>query len=301
MSLRAARVHAQAARRGRVSSGLLGGLVAAALVGGCQDEGPLVLVGTLERTQIELVAPVSEEIVEIPVARGDEVEAGRLVARLDGTLSEVEVRRAEAALARARTADRVAAHELERARELARKRIASEQALEQAELEREAAAAALLEAQAVVDAARKRARDLSLRAPSRCVVDQLPYEPGERVPAGAVLAVLARLERPWVRVWLPEPWLAGIRPGVEAEVRLDGWPEPLEGRVLDVAREPTFTPHYALTERERAHLAYETRIEVLAADPRLRAGVPASVRFPLREAIPKASTPEPVPSADPRP
>jgi len=247
----------------------------------CGAAGPVELVGTLERTQIELVAPISEVIVEVLVERGQDVEANQLLVRLDATLAIADGRRAEAVLARARTADRVAAHELLRATELRQRSVASDRAVERAELEREGEAAGLRQAEAGVDAARKRVGDLDLRAPASAVVDQLPYEVGERVPAGAVLAVLLRRERPWVRVWLPEPYLAQVRPGLEAEILLDGWHGPLRGRVLDIAREPTFTPHFALTERERAHLVYETRVELLDAPEGVRPGVPATVRLPV--------------------
>jgi HlyD family secretion protein len=248
---------------------------------GCDADGPVDLVGTVERTQLELVAPISEVIVEIRVERGEAVAAGRRIVALDATLATAELRRAEADLARSRTADRIAAQELERARRLRRSSVASQQAFDQADLEREAATAALLEAEAAVDAAKKRLADLDLRAPAASVVDQLPYEVGERVPTGAVLAVLLRDEQPWVRVWLPEPYLARVRPGLETEVSVDGWAAPLRGRVLDVAREPTFTPHYALTERERAHLAYETRVVLVEPPEGLRPGVPATVRLPF--------------------
>lgn len=285
-------------RRGalrRLACGAAGVVGLAAI--GCGDGGDLVLVGTLERTQIELVAPVSEVVAEVPVERGQAVKAGTLVARLDPTLARVEARRAEAALARARTADRVAAHELERTRNLLRTHVASEQALERAELERDEAEAALREAEAALEAARKRIGDLELRAPVDAVVDQLPYEAGERVPAGAVLAVLMVAGRPWVRVWLPEPHLATVRPGLEAEVSVDGWPGRLRGRVLDVAREPTFTPHFALTERERAHLAYETRVEVLDVPDDLRSGIPATVHLPIAAVASSGAAPSPAPPA----
>jgi HlyD family secretion protein len=251
------------------------------LILGCGDDQSVELVGTLERTQIELLAPVSESIVEISVDRGEAVESGRSIVRLDPTLAIASVHRAEAAFAQARSADRVAEHELQRVRKLRQNSVASEQSLERAELERDAATAALREAESDVDAARKHLMDLELRAPSAAVVDQLPYEVGERVPAGAVLAVLLRVERSWIRVWLPEPYLAKVRPGLQVEIALDGWPEPLAGRILDIAREPTFTPHYALTERERAHLVYETRIEVVAGANDVRPGVPATVRLPI--------------------
>jgi len=255
-----------------------------ATVPGCDPAGPLELVGTVERTQIEMVAPVSEVVTEVAVERGEAVEPRQLLVRLDPTLATAEVRRAEAALARARTAAVVASHELQRAQKLRRTGVTSEQAVERAGLAHDEAIAALRQAEAALDAARKRRADLELRAPEAGVVDQLPYDAGERVPAGAVLAVVVLDEGPWVRVWLPEPYLARTRPGLEAEVRLDGWPGTLRARVQEVAREPTFTPHFALTERERAHLAYETRVELLDVPEGVRPGIPATVRLPTLQA-----------------
>lgn len=257
-------------------------VLALLLLAACWSEsGDVSVVGSLERTQIELVAPVSEVIVEVGAERGDRVEPGRVVVRLDGTLAAAEVARAEANLAGARTADRVAESELERIGKLREGGVASQQQLEQIQLEREEATARLREAQAQVVVAYKRSGDLGLSSPVAGVVDQLPFDEGERVPAGAVLAVVLADGDPWVRVWVPEHAVARIRPGTEAEVHVDGIDRPLRGAVLDVSREPAFTPHYALTERDRAHLVYETRVRLTDAPPGLRPGVPADVRFPV--------------------
>jgi hypothetical protein len=44
-----------------------------------------------------------------------------------------------------------------------------------------------------------------------------------------------------------------------------------------ISREPEFTPHFALTERESAHLVYETRVVLSDAPPDIRPGIPAQV------------------------
>jgi HlyD family secretion protein len=259
-------------------------VIVCAVLPSCHDDRAVELVGTLERTPIELLAPISETIIEISVDRGEEVERGQSIVRLDPTLASVELRRAEAAVDRRRSELRMAEHELRRAQKLRQNSVASEQAFERAELEEKEAEADLRQAEADVEDARKHLLDLDLHAPRKAVVDQLPYEVGERVPAGAVLAILLRIERPWVRVWLPEPYLAQVRPGLEVEISLDGWPEPVTGQILDIAREPTFTPHFALTERERAHLVYETRVEIMEGAAEIRPGVPATVRLPFAPA-----------------
>lgn len=245
---------------------------------GCaREDDSLRLVGTVERSWIELVAPVSETILAIEAERGDHVEAGQVVVRLDPVLAEVEVARAEANAAGARTGLVVAWHDLDRLRKLARARTASAQDLDRARLVHDEAQARLREAEALLQAARKHRRDLELTAPEAGVVDQLPFDLGERVPAGAVVAVVLGDADPWVRVWIPERYFALVGPDTPASIEIDGVPGPLEGRVVDVAREPEFTPHYALTERERVHLVYEARVRVLDAPAALRPGVPAEV------------------------
>jgi HlyD family secretion protein len=265
----------RSARRGARAAAAL-----ALAAAGCGSEAAEIrLVGTVERTQIELVAPVSETILAVNAARGERVEKGRVVVELDPTFARAEVARAEAALAGARTGELVARQELERARQLRRRRVASDQDLDRATLARDEAAARLRDAEAQLDAARKREADLSLVAPVDGVLDQLPFDAGESEPAGAVLAIVLADAAPWVRVWVPEESYVRVLPGTPAEVRIDGIDRPIEASVLDVSRDPEFTPHYALTERDRVHLVYETRVLLRDAPPELRPGVPAQVRI----------------------
>jgi HlyD family secretion protein len=250
-----------------------------ALVGCRGPDDQVLLVGTVERTLLELDAPVSETLLEVPVHRGQEVHRGDVVARLDPTLAEADVAHAEAALAGARTGLLIGEHELARLTHLHASRIASQQDLERVTLSRDEASARLREAEAVLAAARHRLGDLVLASPVDGVVDQIPFDPGERVPAGGVVVVVLDAAAPWVRVWVPEGRVADVRPGTPAEVRIDGVATALRGKVLDVAREPEFTPHFALTERDRVHLVYETRVRLEDAPPGLRPGVPAEVRL----------------------
>lgn len=244
----------------------------------------LVLVGTVERTEVEVSAPISERIVESPRARGDRVRAGDLLVRLDPSLAQADVAAAEAGLAGAQARVAVSDADWERARQLGRERVTSAQALDRARLARAEAHARLREAQAGLAASRVRLHELEIASPADGVLDQLPFDSGERVPAGAVVAVLLADGDPWVRVWLPERALASVGPGAAVTVHVDGVPGAHSGRVLDVSREPSFTPHYALTERERGHLVYETRVAIEGGAPLgLRPGIPAQVRLQLPE------------------
>lgn len=246
----------------------------------CSDtDAPLVLVGSVERTLVELAAPAPETIAAILVRRGQTVEAGETVARLDATVAGADLARADAAIAAARSAEAIAAHDLERVRNLGRKRITTPQDLERARLAWEEAVARLHEAEATAEVARKRLADLELRSPAAGTVDQIPFEVGERVPAGAVLVVLERAEAPWVRTWIPEHAAGRLRPGAVASIARTCSAPSVRGCLGHLTREPEFTPHYALTERERAHLVYEARIELAAEGHDLRSGTPVTITF----------------------
>ena len=84
---------------------------------------------------------------------------------------------------------------------------------------------------------------------------------------------------PELRTLVGESPAAPSPTGAGAELRIHGRDSTLRGRVVEIAHEPEFTPHFALTEREREHLVYETRIEILDAPAGLRPGLPAEVHL----------------------
>ncbi len=239
------------------------------------------LVGTVERTTLEVAAPVSEEIVEISVARGSRVDSGAVLVRLDSSVAEAELKAFEAGHAAAQAALVEAEREFARQQELGRRRVASPQELDRARRLRDEALAIVAEKEARIAQARKHLEDRTIRAHAAGVVDQLPFEAGERAPAGGVVAVLQTEDRPWVRVWLPARAVARVTGAATAEIEIEGLERSLQGRLDEVAREPEFTPHYALTERESAHLVYRARIVLTDAPADLRPGLPARVKLVL--------------------
>ena len=70
-----------------------------------------------------------------------------------------------------------------------------------------------------------------------------------------------------------------INSELEVRVQIQGMKEWYNGRLEYVSRQPEFTPHYALTERESAHLVYESRVVIEDAPSDLRPGLPAEVKI----------------------
>jgi len=244
---------------------------------GCKKSELFQLAGTVERKTLELSAPISEIIVEIPVKEGERIDADMVVVQLDTEVAEAEMRAQESALAAAEALQSEAEGEFKRQEQLQRSRVASVKSLDAARRLRDEAVALVNEKKARVLQAQKHFNDLTITTRDSGVVDQLPFEVGERVPAGGVVAVIISDEKPWVRIWLPARAVSRMALGEEAEVKVEGLPKRLKGKVDYISREPEFTPHFALTERESAHLVYETRVVLSDAPQDIRPGIPAQV------------------------
>lgn len=251
-------------------------LVAVLAGTGCSDD-QLDLAGVVERQVLELSAPRSELVVELPVALGSKVTTGQIVAQLDTRVSEADLLARQAALEAAHAALTETEGEFARQSKLRRSRVSTAQALDVARRRRDEARAAVAENEARITRAKKEVEDLTLRSPVDGVLDQLPFDAGERVPAGGVVAVVLADEAPWIRVWMPGRAVAQAGLGKRAWVKLEAYPEPFEGRISYVAHQSEFTPHYALTERESAHLVYSTRVKLENAPEGLRPGLVARV------------------------
>lgn len=142
------------------------------------------------------------------------------------------------------------------------------------------AEAALAAAQAVVAAAGVDAERTRIAAPRAGVVDSLPFEVGDQLPIGTPLAVLLVGDVPYARVYVPQPLRAGLSIGSAARVFVQGSEVSYPGRVRAIRSEASFTPYYALSGDDAAHLSYLAEIELDARAAALPLGVPVRAEFP---------------------
>ncbi len=150
------------------------------------------------------------------------------------------------------------------------------------------ARASVAEAEASVGSVQLLAERLVIRAPRGGTIDAIPYKLGERPPPGATVIVMLAEGEPYARVYVPEPLRARVTPGLEAEVVVDGVDGLFVGSVRYVSSDPSFTPYFALTQRDRSRLTYVA--EVTLTEPRARdlpTGVPVEVDFPSLRPAPR--------------
>lgn len=237
-------------------------------------------------------------------ARAEVAQARQRLNQLEKGARTETIDEARARLAAAKAAAERDDKELTRVRELVERRLVAQSQLDQALAARNASAASVREAQASLTALLRgnriedveegraalaasesalRAIELAdarlvVRATRNGVIDALPYEIGERPPAGSPVVIMLADTPAFARIYVPEPRRARIVPGVKAQVAVDGIEEPLPGVVRWVAHDAAFTPYFALTQRDRSRLSFLAEVEITDARARdLPSGVPVEV------------------------
>ncbi|GIU24944.1 membrane protein [Shewanella schlegeliana] len=142
------------------------------------------------------------------------------------------------------------------------------------------ALANLQASEAVLLGEQKKLDDLTIRATRDGILDNLPWNLGERVTQGSPLAVVLAGKAPFARVYVPEPYRVKISIGDQLLVHVDGIDDPIEGKVRWIANEPAFTPYYALNQEERSRLMYLAEVQLPESSASLPSGVPAQVEMP---------------------
>ncbi len=205
----------------------------------------------------------------LETARSDLDRARSLVAQ--GVVSEQDIDQR-----RARFDEALAARDAARA--------ALEAVLEGTTIEElEQSEAALEQVEAGLAGVRIQHERLTVRAPIAGWIDALPYELGERPPAGGVVAVLLADGPPYARVYVPAEIRTEVVPGTAASVHVEGVEAPFDGIVRHVSKDASFTPYFALTERDRGRLVYLAKVDLGGEGARaLPTGMPVEVIFARR-------------------
>jgi HlyD family secretion protein len=208
---------------------------------------------------------------------------------------------ARANLERARAAQTDAESEYVRAAELRKRELVAQSVVDQAlaarnqrRAETAAAEAELREltagtrpeqvehGAATVDAARAALASLELtrerltvRAPRAGRVDALPFRVGDQPPAGAEVVSMLVGDTPYARVFIPLPRRAGLAPGAQFDVHVEGIATPFPAKLRSISSEPSFTPYYALAGDDASRLVYRAEL-LLEGGADLPAGLPVT-------------------------
>jgi len=258
----------------------------------------------------QLLAELELERFEAQVERfGAEVAAQQaLLRKLESGSRPQEIRRARDLLEEARARETIARLTYKRLKNLLPRKLISREevdnartALQAATARRKAAEQALslaIEGPRKEDIAAARARLASLRAqlilarheledarlyaPADGIIRDRILEPGDIATPLRPVYTLALVDPLWARVYVSEPNLGKIRPGMAAEITTDSFPgKRYRGWVGYISPTAEFTPKTVQTEALRTHLVYEVRVFACNPEGELRLGMPVTALIPL--------------------
>lgn len=278
--------------------------------------------GRLEANDLYIASKYPGRIEQVLFDEGATVEAGQVVARMDTSALEAQLRQAVAQIAEAQDARKVAiaqvavksaesnyaAQQYARSKELVPRGAVSQREAEvdnanmlasraqlagaQAEVVR--AGASIDAAAATADRLRAEINDAVLVAPIRARVETRMAEPGEVLPAGGRVLSLLDLSDVYMYVFLPAEVTGKVRIGSEARIVLDAAPQyPIRAFVSYVSPMAQFTPKTVETAEERHNLTFRVKLQIPRErlrqyEPLVKGGLPGMgyVRFDEKAAWP---------------
>lgn len=138
--------------------------------------------------------------------------------------------------------------------------------------------ARLLQARAALERAQVQLGDAVLYAPEEGIILSRAREAGAIVGEGQTVYTLTLTNPVWLRVYVNEPELGLIKPGMSVKIAVDAAPGKFfEGHIGFISPSAEFTPKTVETKDVRSSLVY--RVRVIAEDPEnlMRQGMPVTV------------------------
>lgn len=145
----------------------------------------------------------------------------------------------------------------------------------------EQATAAVTAAKARLESAQYQLDQLTVKSEISGTVDQLPWQTGDRVGAGTLLASVLDNSKPYVRAYLPQNLLDKVTLGTELQLQSGEEPnQQYRGQIRMIHKQPAFTPFYALNEANRSRLMVLVDIDLLDQAKNLPTGLALEVILP---------------------
>ena len=247
----------------------------------------------------ELDAAVLRDLAAVDSAEAKRLELANGSRKEDIAMGEARVKDAAAAL-------KLAEDTLARAKRLQADKVLSQAELDKAQAERDRAEAALhlqekalaelragarteqrmgataetQRARATLQATKATAAFLEVRAPFDGVVVHRLREVGAVLAAGQAVVTLARQDRLWVRVYLPQSLQSQAQVGLPVSIEFPDKRTPLQATLDEVSSDPEYTPKMVETREERVNLVYPARVNIARGwDQGLLPGVSVDVRL----------------------
>lgn len=218
--------------------------------------------------ETKLSFKVAGTIERLPVASGQFVEKGALIAQLDQLDYQLQAQEAEAALLDAEAKMRNAISDYARIRELYETKSVSRQELDASRASAESAKANVKASTKKVEMAKAQLDYTTLLAPTDGWLYSVPVEERENVAVGQTVAVLHSGNLIDVVVHVPENYLADVKYGDEVTVFFDA--QPGKSYKAEVSK---------IGVASDVSTAFPVKVKIQGGAPGIRPGMAAEVEF----------------------
>jgi HlyD family secretion protein len=284
---------------------LVGGALSVALFGGEEEEsgrqqytvaqvtrGDIVrsvnAVGQLlPLTSVEVSSQISGLVTEVHVDFNSSVKKGQLLAKIDPSTYEQQLRQRRADLAAAKASFKLAQINEQRLKDLNNEGIATQQEYDQAIASRQQANAALLSSEAAIENARVDLERCSITSPIDGTVIFKQIEVGKTVVssmnAETLFTISPDLSRMKIIARVSEVDVGEVRPGQDVTFTVDALPErQFQAKVMQV-RNPYTPSGRQQTESPSLIAMFEASIELDNPGLVLRPGLTANISIAVEQ------------------
>lgn len=262
--------------------------------------------GTLEATEVLISSQTTGTIVQLPIAEGQIVTAGQLIAVVDSEKVVLQKRQISAGLEELvlnlKNAQRMVAlaqdnldntqKKYDRVKALLADESATQQNYDDIETALKAAKTQFLNAQTSYDALKAKQKqvaaqlalvnqqlaDTKIVTPVSGTIVEKYVEQGELARPGGPVALVADLSKMTIKFYITEADFGRVKIGGAA--RLETGLEPAQsftGTITWISPKAEFTPKNVQTKEARAELVYAVKVVVANPDGVLKIGMPADV------------------------
>ncbi len=271
----------------RILITILAIILLAALIGSAvyffrpkKNPNELWLYGNVDVRQVDIGFRVAGRVDQLFFEEGDYVTTGQLLAVLDKTPYDSQVREAVANLESAKASFENAEILWKRRQELIGVGGVSQEDLDNATATRNEQLANLLQFKAALGVALDNMAYTEVFAPTEGVILTRIREPGTVVNPADPVYTLSVSSPVWIRAFVDEPHLGDVYYGMTAEVFTDTKGAPsYTGKVGFISPVSEFTPKTVETTQLRTDLVYRLRIYVDNPDRILKQGMPVTVKL----------------------
>ncbi len=224
-------------------------------------------------------ARVAGELLDLQVREGDFVNAGQIVARVDGTEYAARLRQAQQQAQAAKAQVDIAQRSFDNNRSLVDQGFISKTSLEASASTLAAAQASFSAAQAGADVLQKSLDDAVLRAPIAGQVSQRLAQNGERVGVDSRILEIVDVRRLELEATIAVADANQVRIGQSAQLRFDGATNPVAARVVRINPNATLGSRAVMIYLSIA--SADTLRQGLYAEGLLATGTVSALALPL--------------------